>query len=265
MSPQPFSASPQPLVAVSSDVRQWDNYTWHAAPQQYLEAALAGAGVFPLIVPSFGDRLDLETLLDRVDGVMITGSKSNVHPSLYGQEATEANGPYDPARDATTLPLIRRAIERGVPLLAICRGIQELNVALGGTLATEIQEREGSLDHRAAVSDIQDERFAIRQTVTVKPGSCLAGVFGAGDIRVNSLHRQGLDRVAPRLAVEAVAADGTAEGVSVRGAKGFAVGVQWHPEYWVKTDAASAKIFRAFGDAARGYAAAKTGGREAAE
>ena len=139
----------QPLVAISTDVRQFDNYTWHAAPQQYLEAAITGAGVFPLLVPSFGDRLDFDELLSSVDGVMVTGSKSNVHPSLYGGDASEANGPYDPARDATTLPLIRRAIERGVPLLAICRGIQELNVALGGTLGTEIQEREGSLDHRA--------------------------------------------------------------------------------------------------------------------
>ncbi len=176
----------QPLVAISTDVRQFDNYTWHAAPQQYLEAAISGAGVFPVLVPSFGDRLDFDELLSSVDGVMVTGSKSNVHPSLYGGDASEANGPYDPARDATTLPLIRKAIERGVPLLAICRGIQEMNVALGGTLGTEIQEREGSLDHRAPVSDNQDERFAIHQTISIKPGSCLAGVFGAGDIKVNS-------------------------------------------------------------------------------
>ncbi len=255
----------QPLVAVSTDVRQFDNYTWHAAPQQYLEAAIAGAGVFPVLVPSFGDRLDLDQLLSSVDGVMITGSKSNVHPSLYGQEATEANGPYDPARDSTTLPLIRRAIERGVPLLAICRGIQELNVALGGTLATEIQEREGSLDHRAPVSDSQDERFAIRQSVSIKPGSCLARVFGTGDIMVNSVHRQGVDRLGSLLQVEATAADGTVEAVSVKDSAGFAVGVQWHPEYWVHSDSASAKIFRAFGDAARDYATSRLGIRSAAE
>ncbi len=206
----------QPLVAVSTDVRQFENYTWHAAPQQYLEAALATAGVFPLLVPSFGDRLDLDQLLASVDGVMVTGSKSNVHPSLYGGDPSEANGPYDPARDATTLPLIRRAIDYGVPLLAICRGIQELNVALGGTLAAEIQEREGSLDHRAPVSDDQDERFAIRQPVTIKPDSCLAGVFGAGEIRVNSVHRQAVERLGARLQVEAVAEDGTVEAVSVR-------------------------------------------------
>lgn len=255
----------QPLVAVSSDVKFFDNYTWHAVPQQYLEAAVSAAGVFPVLVPSFGARLDLDRLLDSVDGVILTGSKSNVHPSLYGGDASEANGPYDQARDATTLPLIRRAIERGVPLLAICRGIQELNVALGGTLATEIHERDGSMDHRAPVSDDQDERFAIRQIVSIKPGSCLAGVFGAGDMMVNSVHRQAVERLGSRLAVEAVAEDGTVEAVSVKDARAFAVGVQWHPEYWASTDQNSGRIFRAFGDAARAHAAAKAGLRTAAE
>jgi putative glutamine amidotransferase len=255
----------QPLVAVSTDVRQFDNYTWHATPQQYIEAAVTAAGVFPLLVPSFGDRIDLDRLLASVDGVMVTGSKSNVHPSLYGVDASEANGPYDPARDATTLPLIRKAIDCGVPLLAICRGIQELNVALGGTLAAEIQEREGSLDHRAPVSDSQDERFAIRQTVAIKAGSCLAGVFGPGDIKVNSVHRQAVDRLGSRLQVEAVAEDGTIEAVSVRDSRAFAVGVQWHPEYWAKSDDASARIFRAFGNAARAHAAARAGAEAAAE
>ncbi len=255
----------QPLIAVSTDVRQFENYTWHAAPQQYLEAAISAAGVFPVLVPSFGDRLDLDELLGRVDGVMLTGSKSNVHPSLYGGDAGEKNGPYDEARDATTLPLIRRAIERGVPLLAICRGIQEMNVALGGTLGTEIQEREGSLDHRAPVSDNQDERFAIRQSVTIEPGSCLAGVFGAGEIMVNSVHRQGVDRLGPKLQVEAVAEDGTVEAISVKGSRAFAVGVQWHPEYWARSDSASQKIFRAFGDAVQQHAAARMAARTAAE
>lgn len=255
----------QPLVAVSTDVRDFANYTWHATPQPYLEAAIAGAGVLPLLVPSFGERIDFDSLLSQVDGVLITGSRSNVHPDLYGGDASERNGPYDPARDATTLPMIREAIARGVPLLAICRGIQELNVALGGTLATELQEREGSLDHRAPDSENQDERFAIRQSVTIKAGSCLAGVFGAGDIQVNSVHRQGVGRLGARLEVEAVAPDGTVEAVSVRSAKSFAVGVQWHPEYWVKTDTPSGALFRAFGDAVRAHAAERMGVREAAE
>lgn len=255
----------QPIVAVSTDVRQFENYTWHAAPRQYLEAAIEAAGVLPLLVPSFGERLDLDALLDRVDGVMLTGSKSNVNPALYGGEVNEANGPYDHARDATTLPLARMAIERGVPLLAICRGIQELNVALGGTLATEVQDLPGRLDHRAPQSDDQDERFAIRQKVRIAPGSCLAGVFGAGDIMVNSVHRQAIDALAPRLEIEAVAEDGTVEAVSVRGARAFAVGVQWHPEYWAASDSNSARIFRAFGEAARAHAEAGSATRSAAE
>ena len=255
----------QPLVAVSTDVREFANYHWHAAPQQYLEAAISGAGVLPVLVPSFGDRIDLDGLLSSVHGVMLTGSKSNVYPPLYGEEATEANGPYDHQRDATTLPLIRKAIDQGVPLLAICRGIQELNVALGGTLATEIQERPGSLDHRAPEGESQDVRFAIRQSVTIKPGTCLAGVFGAGEIMVNSVHRQAIGRPGSRLQIEAVAADGTVEAVSVRDARAFAVGVQWHPEYWSRSDENSARIFRAFGDAVRAHAAARAGLRTAAE
>src|SRR5690606_13315285 len=247
----------QPLVAVSTDVRQFENYTWHAAPRQYLEAAISVAGVLPVLVPSFGERLDLESLIARIDGVMLTGSKSNVHPSLYGREATEENGPYDEARDATTVPLIRLAIERGVPLLAICRGLQELNGALGGTIDSEIQEVVGRIAHGAPFSDDQVLRVAIGQKVVIRPGTCLAQVFGAGEIMVNTVHRQAVGRLGNRLQVEAVAEDGTVEAVSVAGAPAFAVGVQWHPEYWAKSDDASARIFCAFGEAAAARAATR--------
>lgn len=247
----------QPLVAVSTDVKDFENYTWHATAEQYLDAAISVAGVFPVLVPAFAEKLDLDSLLASVDGVMLTGAKSNVHPSHYGGEATEKNGPYDERRDATTLPLIRKAIGKGVPLLAICRGIQELNVALGGTLATEIQELEGRLDHRAPESPSQDERFALHQSVRIDPDGCLAGVFGPGEIKVNSVHRQGIDRLGPNLRVEAVAPDGLIEAVSVVGARAFAVGVQWHPEYWGKSDDASRRVFAAFGEAVRSHAAAR--------
>ncbi|WEX11797.1 gamma-glutamyl-gamma-aminobutyrate hydrolase family protein [Chelativorans sp. AA-79] len=247
---------PQPLVAVSTDVKHFENYTWHAAPEQYLEAALSVARVLPVLVPSFGERIDLDGLLASVDGVMLTGAKSNVYPPLYGAAADEEHGPYDERRDATTIPLIRKAIEKGVPLLAICRGIQELNVALGGTLVREIQEREGALDHRG-LGDTQDERFAIRQKVEIRPETCLAGILGSGEVMVNSVHRQGIDRLGPDLQVEALAPDGTVEAISVRGVPGFAVGVQWHPEYWVASDDASRKVFEAFGDAVRAHAAAR--------
>jgi putative glutamine amidotransferase len=255
----------KPIIAVTSDVKAFENYVWHAAPQQYLEAALLGSGVLPMVVPSFGDALDLDALLDQVHGVLVTGARSNVHPELYGAEPSAAHEPYDPARDSTTLPLIRAAIKKGVPLLAICRGIQELNVALGGTLATEIQDQAGRMDHRAPVSDIQAERFAIRHPVVVKEGSCLADVLGAGPVQVNSVHRQAIDRLGNGLQVEAIADDGTVEAVSVIGARAFAVGVQWHPEYWVKSDSPSRKIFEAFGDAARAHALGGSSLLQAAE
>lgn len=248
---------PQPLVAMPTDVRTLDGYVWHAAPEQYITATLAVAGVLPVLIPSLGERIGFDHLLSVVDGVILTGSRSNVHPSLYGGEAGEANGPYDPDRDATTFPLIRHAIARGLPLLAICRGMQEFNVARGGTLATEIQDEPGNLDHRAP-GDTSDERFALRQTVDVHPGSCLADVVRAESIRVNSLHRQAVGQLGQGLQVEAVAPDGIVEAVSLAGGRTFTVGVQWHPEYWAETDEASAKIFRAFGDAVRAHAAART-------
>lgn len=254
---------PQPLVALTTDTRYLDPYIWNATPTQYIEAAASVAGLLPVLVPCLGERLDVDALLDKVDGVIATGSRSNVHPSHYGMEATEANGPYDPQRDATTLPLIRRAVERGVPLLAICRGIQEMNVALGGSLATEIQEIEGRSDHRGPEGDL-DTLFAIRQPVTVRPGSCLAGIVGEGEVMVNSVHRQAVDRPAPVLQVEATAPDGTVEAVSVRGASAFAVGVQWHPEYWASSDEASSRLLQAFGDAVRAQAQARGDRRMAA-
>ncbi|MAS13319.1 MAG: gamma-glutamyl-gamma-aminobutyrate hydrolase [Nitratireductor sp.] len=254
-----------PLIAVSTDAKDFEKYIWHATPQAYLEAAIAAAGVLPVLLPSLGEKLDLDSLLDTVDGVLLTGSKSNVYPALYGGEASEENGPYDHARDATTLPLIRKAVERGVPLLAICRGIQELNVALGGTLATEIHEREGAFDHRGPQEADQDTRFAIRQTVKVAPDGCLARIFDTSEVRVNSVHRQGVDTPAPRLEIEAVADDGTVEAVSVKDAAGFAVGVQWHPEYWAHKDSASARIFEAFGNAVRQHAAKRSNAHIAAE
>lgn len=255
----------RPIVAVSSDVKDMENYRWHATPEQYLKAVFSGAGLMPMIVPSLGEDTDFDDLLDQVNGVLITGSKSNVHPHYYGGEATAENGPYDLERDATTLPLIRRSIARGIPLLAICRGIQELNVAMGGTLATEIQQMEGNLDHRAPKSDHQHERFAVRQVIDVKPGSCIAGFGITGPITVNSLHRQAIGELADGLVAEAVAADGVIEAVSVRDAAGFAVGIQWHPEYWYATDDVSRRIFKAFGDAVRKYAETRCVITQAAE
>lgn len=248
---------PKPIIAIPADIREFDGTSWHAAQNQYVRAALKVAGVMSFIVPAFEDGNETDALLDRVDGLLVSGSATNVHPSLYGAEARDSDGPFDPARDATTLPLIRRALERGIPLLAICRGIQELNVALGGTLATEIHEQEGVWDHRKPQHPDRDVMYSIRQDVVVAEGSCIARYLGAGSIPVNSLHRQAISKTAPGLQVEAVAEDGTIEAVSVIGAKGFAIGVQWHPEYWAETDRPSRALFEAFGDAVRAYVKTK--------
>jgi putative glutamine amidotransferase len=239
-----------PLVLVVGDVREFDGYVWHASVESYLEA-VAWMGATPLILPSLGDALDIEGVLERVDGVMLTGSRSNVHPARYGVEPSARHEPYDLARDATTFRLIPAALDQGVPLFAICRGFQELNVALGGSLVTEAQERPGSLDHRAPLGIPNDERFALKHEVNFEPDSRLGALLNSCCIRVNSVHRQVIDRLAPRLVVEARAPDGTIEAVRVKDAPGFAFGVQWHPEYWAATDAPSGALFRAFGDAAR--------------
>ncbi|MCI5074776.1 gamma-glutamyl-gamma-aminobutyrate hydrolase family protein [Oricola sp.] len=241
----------QPIVAVVADVRDFDNYRWHCTPQTYLEAALSVAGVVPMILPAFGERIDFASLVTRVDGVLLSGSRSNVHPQHFGIASTPEHEPHDEERDATALPLIRATLDAGVPLFAICRGVQELNVALGGSIAHEIQTREGTFDHRAPVSDDQDVRFRLTHGIDVKPDGCLAGIVGDTRIEVNSLHRQAIDTLSPRLQIEATADDGTVEAVSVRDAAGFAVGVQWHPEYWARTDRPSGALFRAFGEAAR--------------
>ena len=249
---------PKPIIAIPADIREFDGTHWHAAQNQYVRAALKVAGVMSFIIPAFEDGNETDALLDRVDGLLVSGSATNVHPALYGAEARDSDGPFDPARDATTLPLIRRAIERGIPLFAICRGIQELNVALGGTLASEIQEQEGVWDHRKPQHDDRDVVYSIRQDVIVAEGSCIARYLGtAGSIQVNSLHRQAISKTAPGLQVEALAEDGTIEAVSVIDAKGFAIGVQWHPEYWAETDRPSRALFEAFGDAVRAYAESK--------
>ncbi|MEF2073152.1 gamma-glutamyl-gamma-aminobutyrate hydrolase family protein [Consotaella aegiceratis] len=243
------------LVAVPADVREFENYRWHSAPETYLAALLRVAKAVPVIVPALTPEIDLDGLLQRVDGVLITGSATNVHPTRYGLSPSPAHEPFDEDRDRLTDALIRRTIDHGMPLLAICRGLQELNVTCGGTLATEIQSLPGRMDHRAPTHPDQDERFAPRHAVTLDGAGQLANLVGATEIQVNSLHRQAIDRLAGGLTVEARAPDGTVEAVSVDRARAFAFGVQWHPEYWAEDDDASRRIFEAFGEACRAHRA----------
>jgi len=259
----------KPLVAITADYKEVEPYMWHAAPSPYIDAATQVANVLAMIVPSIGDRLDVDGLLDRIDGLLVTGSRSNVHPSNYGQDATEDHAPFDELRDATTLPLIRRAVERGIPVLAICRGIQELNVAFGGSITANFQKNRQIDNHDYPWEGTMDERFALTHGLQIKAGSCIAEILESqitnDSVQVNSLHTQALDQLGQQVEVEAISADGTVEAVTIADAPGYVVGVQWHPEYWAVDDQPSNTIFRSFGDAARQYGAAKQGLSVAAE
>jgi putative glutamine amidotransferase len=202
-----------------------------------------------VLVPASAGACDLTTLLARLDGIILTGSRSNVRPSFYDGPAHPADTPEDVARDNVTLPLIRAAITAGVPLLAICRGLQELNVALGGSLHQRLQDLDGRIDHSTPIVASARIRIGKAHAIRVTQGSLLHRLAGAREIGVNSLHNQGIDRLAPGLVVEGTAPDGTIEAVRVADSRGFAFGVQWHPEYDFEHNAVSRRIFEAFGRA----------------
>ena len=243
--------SSPPLIGISACMLT-QRHDFHAAAEPYVRAVPAGAGGLPVILPSLGPELDLDAMIARIDGLLLTGSPSNVQPERYGGHAPRPETLLDPRRDATTLPLISKALEAGLPVLAICRGHQELNVALGGSLHQHVHELEGRFDHRAPSDKPMAERYAAAHEVELTAGGMLAGmVAGTRTTRVNSLHSQSIDRLAPGLSIEARAPDGTIEAVRVTGARCFAVGVQWHPEWMLESSELARALFRAFGEAAR--------------
>jgi putative glutamine amidotransferase len=262
----------RPLIGISCCVKHFGLFATpnHAASDHYIRVVLGAIGGVPVLVPCAGDD-PLPELLPRLDGLLLTGSRSNVQPAHYDGPAHPADTPEDHARDATTLPMIRAAIEMGLPLLAICRGMQELNVALGGSLDQRIQDLPGRIDHSTPSDQaLPGVRVGKAHAVRVEPSSKLAALWGgmrdgAAPVAVNSLHNQGVARLAPRLAAEAWAPDGTIEALRVEGARGFALGVQWHPEYDWERDALSKRLFEAFGGAAAAWAAGRSGNRLAAD
>lgn len=226
------------------------------AQRKYLDALLHGAGVTPLIIPPLGAGLDRAGMLARLDGVFLTGSPSNVEPGRYGGAPGLPGMQVDPVRDATSLPLIHEALEAGLPLFAICRGFQEINVALGGTLHQHVEHVPGHINHIVHPNSTVELKYGLAHGVTVQPNGLLDGLIGTGEIAVNSVHFQGVDQLAPGLDVEAYATDGLVEAVRVTGADAFALGVQWHPEWRFAETAHYAAIFTGFGDAVRGAAGA---------
>ena len=258
----------KPLIGISCCTKQFGVFGMpnHAASDTYVRATDEVIGGVPVLLPANGPAADIETLLDRLDGIILTGSRSNVQPELYDGPPHAEGTPEDPARDGITLPLIRAAVARGVPLLAICRGFQELNVALGGSLHQRLQDLPDRMDHSTPMQPSAKVRQGKAHAVRVTSGGWLYKLAGVSEIAVNSLHNQGINQLAPGLIAEGIAPDGTIEAVRVIASQagpavGYAVGVQWHPEYDWRTDTLSRAIFEQFGAAVRAYAdAARLGG-----
>ena len=255
-----------PLIGIPSCLRTINERAFHTVNERYPNAVIDAVGGLPLLIPAIGPKTDYGALLDRLDGLLLTGSPSNVEPFHYGGPPSREGTLHDPDRDATTLPLIREAVRRDMPVLAICRGIQELNVALGGTLHQRIFEMPERFNHKRRQRPMtipESERYGPAHGVALTPGGLLAGLAGTTEIMVNSLHGQGIDRPAPDLLIEAVAPDGQIEAVSLPGAR-FVVGVQWHPEYKPLANPFSRALFAAFSQACHATRAGTAAKRRAA-
>jgi putative glutamine amidotransferase len=244
----------KPLVGIPADRKLLGNHYFHCVGEKYLKALIDGADVVPVIIPSLGSAAQLDALVAQLDGIVLPGSPSHVEPHHYGGDPSPPGTPHDPERDATTLPLIPKIVAAGMPLLAICRGFQEMNVAYGGTLWPKLHEVPGLNDHREDESATLDVQYGPSHAVTLRNDGTLHRIAGTNQVMVNSLHWQGVRTLAPPLDVEATAPDGVVEAFSVRGAKGFAVGVQWHPEWKMSNNEFSRALFAAFGRAAYEHA-----------
>ncbi|HXL97904.1 MAG TPA: gamma-glutamyl-gamma-aminobutyrate hydrolase family protein [Steroidobacteraceae bacterium] len=243
--------SKRPVIGIPADRRLFGQQAYHLVGEKYLTAVLDGAGGLPLIVPAIGRELSLEELFDTLDGLLFMGSPSNVDPRHYRGEPSDAGTLHDPYRDDTTLPLIPRAVAAGVPVLGICRGFQEINVAFGGSLWQKLQEVPGYLDHRENPKQPLEQQYGPAHEVTLEPGGLLRRLAGTDRISVNSLHSQGVRELGQGLAVEARAPDGVIEAFRVERAPAFALALQWHPEWRVSGNDFSRALFAEFGAACR--------------
>ena len=250
-------APARPLIGIPADRRMVGLHPFHMVGEKYARAVLEAADALPLVIPSLAEELRLDDLLGRLDGILFTGSPSNVEPHHYSGSPSEPGTLHDPARDATTLPLIRKAVEAGIPVLGLCRGFQEMNVAFGGTLHQKVHQVEGYSDHREDYSQPLEVQYGPAHEVILEQGGLLRAMAGSDRIRVNSLHSQGIAKLGPHLAVEARAPDGLVEAFHVTGAARFAVAVQWHPEWQVMSNPFSRALFAAFGSASRERARSK--------
>jgi len=244
----------KPVIGVPADRRMVDPHPFHMAGEKYVQAIVDGSDGLPFIIPALGDPLDVHDIIANIDGLLLTGSPSNIEPYHYEGQPSEPGTMHDPHRDALTLPLAKQAMQQGVPLLAICRGFQELNVVLGGTLHQKVHEVPGYHTHKEDPDDPLEVQYGPAHAINLVEGGLLHGLAGTDTVMVNSLHSQGVARLAAGVTVEAVADDGLIEAFVVDSAPGFALAVQWHPEWQVRLNDFSTAIFKTFGDACRAHA-----------
>jgi len=241
----------KPVIGIPADRRLLGRHYFHCVGEKYIRAVAEGAHAVPVLIPSLGEALNVRELLADFDGILLTGSPSNVEPHHYSGPPSDPGTLHDAARDATTLPLIPHVVEGGMPLLAICRGFQEMNVAFGGTLWQKLHEVEGLRDHREDLKAPLEEQYGPAHDVELTRGGLLQRLAGKDRITVNSLHSQGVQTLGRDLEIEASAPDGVVEAFRVRNAPSFAVAVQWHPEWQFSENPFSIALFAAFGEAAR--------------
>jgi putative glutamine amidotransferase len=251
---------PRPVIGIISNFHViGDDYRVQATGMINIEAVARVVDGLPLMVPADPRFVNVNDLMAACDGFVLTGGRPNVHPSYYGEDETPAHGTFDHCRDQLVLDLVRDCVRRGQPILGICRGFQEFNVAFGGTLYPEIRDLPGRMNHRMPPEGTIEEKFALRHDVTLTKGGWFARLWGKDVVRTNTLHGQGIKQPGARVLIEGWAEDGTPEAIRIEDAPGFAVAVQWHPEWNAANDPVSRPLFEAFGDAARAWRAGLSG------
>lgn len=243
----------KPLIVIPADCRIQGQQKIHMVSEKYLRAVTDAVRGIPFIIPVIADSISLDDVLNHADGLLLPGSPSNIEPHHYGALPSVPGTEHDPARDAFTLPLIRAALLRGIPIFAICRGFQEMNVALGGTLHQRVHEITGMNDHREDQFQSLEVQYGPAHDVRILPGGLLASLLDRPKLQVNSLHWQGVDRLASGVQIEAIADDGLVEAFTIPKAHAFNLAVQWHPEWHVTTNTDSMALFEAFGNACRAH------------
>ncbi len=232
-----------------------DQYPAHAAGEMNATAVREAAGGVPVIIPADPRLIATDELMATCDGFLLTGGRPNVHPEEYGEAATAAHGDFDRARDALVLPLVRACVAAGQPFFGICRGFQEVNVAMGGTLYPEIRDLPGRNNHRMPPNGTLEEQFALRHLVRFSEDGPFHRLMGRSEVMTNTLHGQGIKVAGPRIVIDGFAPDGTPEAIYVADAPGFTMSVQWHPEWQAASDPTSKPLFEAFGAACAAWAA----------